>query len=193
MTSHGDPLFNHRGLTKNGVPWLSGPSRRSGLYPVKLARASDRSVHLWATAVSDIPAAGDRGIEQFLGVDGGIGGIRGYECPDGNFYYAKPDSAGLWRLPLSKWNSWAVCGDHVVLIIEDQQGSLLLRRDPDSGELVTLARLPGLGASTIALDRECPTCLYTRVERAVGDLMLAEGFHQVSALRWAAPHLAQPD
>ncbi len=131
------------------------------------------------------------------------GGIRGYEHTDGNFYYARPDRAGLWRLPLDgldapggstpvqamlgslwqsdcpplgNWNSWAVCGRHVVLIIEDQQGSLLARRDPDSEEVVTLVRLPGLGGSTIALDRECSTCLYTRVEGVVGDLMLVEGF-----------------
>ncbi len=161
------------------------------------SREADDRWDIWRLDPSDSSATGATRVT----VDGGV---RGYECPDGNFYYAKLDSAGLWRLalsaldmpggnapvqpirgslweseypPLSKWNSWAVCGDHVVFIIEDQQGSLLARRDPDLGELVTLARLVGLGASSIALDRECSSCLYTRVERAVGDLMLVEGFH----------------
>jgi Tol biopolymer transport system component len=134
------------------------------------------------------------------------GGIRGYECADGYFYYARPDQAGLWRLPLNemgmaggnesregkrmgddppwlvevpelgKWNSWAACADHIILITEDTGGSLLLRLDPDSGERVALARVPGIVSSTIALDRDCTMCLYARIERVVGDLMLVEGF-----------------
>ncbi|MFC1572606.1 winged helix-turn-helix domain-containing protein [Candidatus Eisenbacteria bacterium] len=134
------------------------------------------------------------------------GGIRGYECEDGYFYYAKPDQAGLWRLPLSEigigggnesreaqgggddppwlaevpelgsWNSWAVCADHIILITADEDGSLLVRLDIDSGERVALARVPGIVSSAIALDRDCTMCLYTRIERAVGDLMLVEGF-----------------
>jgi len=160
------------------------------------ARETDDQWDIWRTGPGESSDAGATRVTF-------DGGIRGYEHGDGHFYYAKPDRAGLWRLPLGapaasegdipaqppggslyepehpglgEWNGWAVCGAHVLLIIEDPQGASLARRDPESGEHVTIARLPGLGASTIALDRECSTCLYTRVEKAVGDLMLVEGF-----------------
>ena len=38
------------------------------------------------------------------------------------------------------------------------------------------SRLPGLASAAVALDNECTACFYTRVERAVGDLMFVDGF-----------------
>jgi Tol biopolymer transport system component/DNA-binding winged helix-turn-helix (wHTH) protein len=125
--------------------------------------------------------------------------IRGYESTDGYFYYSRPYQAGLWRLPLAQlerqgrpvsedqpwlpdlprvehWNNWRVCQDHVFLLVTEQQGTTILRHDPDSDRLIEQAILPGLSSTTITLDHDCRNCYFVWTEREHGDLMLVEGF-----------------
>jgi Tol biopolymer transport system component/DNA-binding winged helix-turn-helix (wHTH) protein len=127
------------------------------------------------------------------------GAIRGSECADGYFYYSRACQAGLWRVPLDatgrhdrsdgaeppwltdlppagSWSSWTVCQDQILLLVEEEEGPLLVRLDPASGQRAPLTRLPRFGSPEISLDQDCLTCYFTRTEQELGDLMLVEGF-----------------
>jgi hypothetical protein len=125
--------------------------------------------------------------------------IRGHECADGFFYYARPREAGLWRLPLDaigssvrpdnesspwlrdlpamgRWRSWGIGQGHIVLLVEGDGDSRLVRHHPESGRRTLLTHLPGPGSGVFALARDGTTCYFVRIEGELSDLMLVEGF-----------------
>jgi Tol biopolymer transport system component/DNA-binding winged helix-turn-helix (wHTH) protein len=125
------------------------------------------------------------------------GGIAGIESPDGRFLYvARPERAGLWRLPLDVdppvpeplkvvedlpvpglQSQWDLCNDGIVVTTYVAGGSRfdIYRFASESVENL-VASAPEVSSLSLSVSPDCRSILFAHTESGSADLMLVEGF-----------------
>lgn len=179
---------NPRRLTRgdhndHAVGWTSDGS--------ELYVASDRTGE-WQLFRMD-PDDSEVGLDQVTH-DGAIVGI---ESPDGSaLFVARPDQAGLWRLPLEDHepvgdavrivddapipglqHHWDVCVDGVVFARYGQQRSRFDMYSFETGDVQPLVGdAPEISSVSISVSPDCRSILFGHVESGTADLMMVDGF-----------------
>ena len=123
------------------------------------------------------------------------GGFFASESPDGQYlYYAKYDTPGLWRLPLSGgseekvidfpapgfWGYWALGADGIYYVDEAAPRARIrfrnfrTRRDSVVRVMSSAARI---GSSGMSLSSDGTAMVFAQLDQFTSDLMLVEDFH----------------
>ncbi|MCC6860142.1 MAG: serine/threonine-protein kinase [Bryobacterales bacterium] len=173
-----------RRLTQNPSPDVVPSWSRDGKW-VYFSSNRDGTWQVWKA-----PAGGGGAVRVTSG-----GGFAPLESPDGRYvYYAKsPTLPGLYRqalpsgaealvLPALKpgfWGCWAVARDGIYYIdrVPDARDNALYFLDPSSGQshrVMVLEKPPAVADGVLALAPDGSYALYTQIDQAGGDIMLAQ-------------------
>jgi Tol biopolymer transport system component len=124
------------------------------------------------------------------------GGYAAFESPDGHvLYYAKLESAGLWRMPVDGgeerlvldqlqagyWGAWAVTDKGIYFINPEAKPRATIEFFSFATRRITrvavLVREPVNWFSNLAISPDGRWILYTQLDQSGNDIMLVENFH----------------
>lgn len=134
-----------------------------------------------------IPVGGGASVQMTVN-----GAIAAAESPDGQFiYFCKADVPGLWRIPVEggeeslvfdaiedgRWYNWAVTERGIFFVRSNTETDSVIEFydfvTKKTSKITSFKKTINSGVSVSADGR---SLLYTRIDRADGDIMLLEGF-----------------
>lgn len=144
--------------------------------------ASDRTGN-WQ--IWKVPVAGGEPVRVTV-----AGGRAAAEGPDGEtLYFVKPDTAGIWAMPVTggqerqvvpdlepaDWGNWRVTYDGIYYLRRVRGAAELVLHRFDSGRTTVIARLgPVPFHPSLAVTPDGRDYLYTRIDRNESDVMMIE-------------------
>ena len=177
------------------VPFEGGGVSVEDWHCTGLYVASDRSGQwqIWRIPPAALPGARSAADSTGAGAEQvtTTGGTRAQVDPRGGaLFVVRPDTTGLWRLPLqggpatqvvtdpglATWTPWTVTNDAILYAAQRAEGAAVVRVDRRTGTRTPLTQLPVVG-STWAVAPDGQALLYTRLRDVQSDLY---------RIRWSA-------
>jgi Tol biopolymer transport system component len=181
-------LVRAEGGPARTVPFGGGTVAVEDWHATGLYVASDRSGQwqIWRVPPSVLNAvqAGHEAVSAQAELVTQAGGTRAQVDPQGEaLFVVRPDTSGLWRLPLTggpatrvvddpalgTWTPWTVTADAIVYAADRGERAAVVRIDRATGTRRVLATLP-IEGSDWALTPDGRALLYTRLQDVRSDL-----------------------